>query len=405
MKAVRIRPDHDDFIAYFPASGRQVTVNDTGAKLLDQALNQKLSIAEIAEQIAKDCNVSLSAAITDAKSFFAIIEQELTPGSYNLIEQEQLDVPMGVELELNLSCNLRCRHCFQGDYSSSAIMDKHRAIEILDTLAEAGVFEISLIGGEPLLHPGIIEIMQHCQKLDFSTSITTNATLIDAEMADIIVETGVSVYVSLDGIAEMHDSIRGRGSFSRTERAIKLLLERNVSVDILCTLNALNADRYKDVIDYCKTLGVPCNFNLFKPFKPAHEQLILKPDRFFEICLDLFERRKKGEPIGLSNAAIVSVLSGLPDQKECTATLSGLVIDTNSRMITCPGLVSAGYFQENDLPSFDNNFLETWHNHRTFRQFKENGLVGCQVRSLLFNRDVTKPDPYSAEALKEYLLH
>jgi MoaA/NifB/PqqE/SkfB family radical SAM enzyme len=357
----------------------------------------------VAEQISSECGALIETVRDDATSFLEQVERELRPDVFNLVEQRQYQVPMGVELQLNETCNLRCAHCFQDNYRTSATMPADRALAIIDELGAKKVFEVSLIGGEPLLYQDLELVIERCRHWGLSVSLTTNATLVTEAIAEMFQRLQVRTYVSLDGVGTIHDLIRGEGNFARTEAAIGLLQNHDVTVDVLFTLNALNMDHYEQMIDYCDTHRLSCNFNLFKPFKPEHQHLVVPPDRFFKICRDLHKRRRDGQGIGFSNAAIAALLMGQEPRQECTATLAGLVIDPCGRMLSCPGLVSCGHINEDDLPMFDENWLDTWHNHPVFTQFRDNGLTGCQVRSCIFCGDPKTPDPYSAAALRQYL--
>jgi MoaA/NifB/PqqE/SkfB family radical SAM enzyme len=214
----------------------------------------------------------------------------------------------------------------------------------------------------------------------------------------------LAVFVSLDGTESIHDRIRGSGTFAKANDALRMLINAGVSADVLFTLNALNAQCYREVLDYCRELGVTCNFNLFKPFRRKQGGLVISPTRFFEIALDLFELRQRGSyAIGIANAAIVSKLLGGPVRNECRACEAGLVITAFGKMVTCPALVEAGYYHAEDLPEFDANFLQTWKSHRIFAEFRGNGLRGCQLRSVIFCKNPKRPDPYGIEAFTNFL--
>ena len=399
---VRIRKEKEAFQAYFLDSGRLIEVNAQGAEILDLLLNQNHNREEIVRELAQKYGQDEMVIEKDVDNFLVDVKEQIAAGGFNLVDQKQLDTPFGVELEITNACNLRCKHCFQSDYNEE-FMDLERVCWTLDLLAKNGVCEVSIIGGEPLVHPNLLDILKHGYSLDLSQSITTNATLLTKEIiADISRIPHVTAMVSLDGIGEIHDRIRGNGVFAKVDRAIKMLLANHVEVDTIFTLNSINAQHYSAAINYCESLGIACNFNLFKPFKPNHANLTIDPDRYFQIVIDLFKLRRKGKQVGISNSAIVGELMGLPPRNECTATLSGLVIDYRGRMVTCPGLVTAGHYSETDLPLFDEKFVKTWQKHWTFCQFKENGLRNCQVRSFLFSKDISGHDPYGIEAFREY---
>jgi len=285
-------------------------------------------------------------------------------------------------------------------------MPLEKAIGIIDLLAGHNVFEINLIGGEPFLHKDLFEIIKHCEKHELAISVVTNGTLLGQEVIEKLASIRRFVLiVSLDGLKSTHDYIRGEGVFQRVDSALKGLLEKDVAVEVIDTLNSVNLSEYREVIKYCQNLDIPCNFSLFKPFKPEHNALIPDPEEIFTIIVDLLSLRSGSDgykKIGLSNAAIVADLLGLPPRNECRATLSGLVIDVFGRMITCPSLVAAGYYKEEELPFFDENFLEIWKNHETFVRFRENGFRECQARAYTFSNNVQGYDPYGVNAFKEF---
>jgi len=400
---VKIRKEKSRYLAYFIDSRRIVGVNEIGSVILDLLFNQGKDAEEIAETIASDYQIPLPQTKDDVAEFLAQIKEEVHPDGFNVIEQEQLDVPLGIELEITTSCNLCCRHCFQ-EHHDSVHMPTEKAISIIGQLADNQVCEVSLIGGEPFRHEGLMDILAYCQSRDMASNLVTNATLIDEENIKKLAEINrLVVIVSLDGTEDIHNYIRGNGVFGKVDAVLKQLRAHDVAVEVTCTLNSVNLPIYRDVIEYCEQLEIPCNFNLFKPFRPEHEELIPDPNAFFETVADLLRlRRDKGYRIGLSNAAIVTELLGLPPRNECRATRSGMVIDVTGRMITCPSLNAAGYYKDGELPLFDGDFMETWRSHEAFSRFRQNGLRECQARSFIFNQDVHGRDPYGIDAFREY---
>ena len=113
-------------------------------------------------------------------------------------------------------------------------------------------------------------------------------------------------------------------------------------------------------------------------------------------------RVHEGYRIGISDASLASYMLGLPEKNECTATLAGLVINTDGKMLTCPYLVEAGYYTPEELPVFSKNFLHDWKHSEIFERFRANGQKGCQARSLIFSGDVTKDDPYNLMSYKAF---
>lgn len=402
MKKVKFNQEGEIHWAYFIDSRRVIGVNQMGATILDKVLNLEQDVEQIVCDISEDTHLSIERVRADIKAFLSSISTELSPEVFNVAPQIQTSTPWGVELEITGCCNLRCRHCLQGNYSYQMTFDKARAI--LESLAQVGVFEVSVIGGEPFVHPDILPILRLCDQYEFVTNVVTNGTLIGPEEIKVLSSMrSLSVFVSLEGLSEVHDLNRGKGVFAKVDKAVRQMIEADVRVEFIFTLMSTNIELYQAVLDYGKEIGVPCNFNLFKPFRTEHWSLTPKPEDFFKTVVDLFNRRvNDGEEIGLSNSAIVSRLLGIKPRNECRASQSGVVIDAQGRMLPCPSLLFSGYYKENELPEFDQDFVETWKNHSVFTEFRRNGLRGCQARSHIFCGDVTKPDPYGEEAFLAY---
>ncbi len=84
----------------------------------------------------------------------------------------------------------------------------------------------NLVGGEPLLREGIMDIVKFIMQCGFSASITTNGYLLDEEIARQIADSGLtSIFISLDTLdGKKHDFLRGtEGSWKKAMEAIEAL--------------------------------------------------------------------------------------------------------------------------------------------------------------------------------------
>ena len=121
-------------------------------------------------------------------------------------------------------CNLKCVHCYSRSenkkYSNELSTDE--GIQLLDDLAGFGSPVVLFSGGEPLIRPDILKLIQHATVSGMRAVLSTNGTLIDEPMAAKLKDIGLSyVGISLDGLEKVHDSFRGvEGTFERVLRAI-----------------------------------------------------------------------------------------------------------------------------------------------------------------------------------------
>ena len=402
-KEVSIRKQNNDYLAYFYNQRITLKVNQIGAEILNEFLNKNKDINYISNKISKKYNVNIEEAQQDTINFLKDIYNKLTNINYSNIEQQLLDYPLGAEVEITTACNLRCKHCFQNDYSEN-YMSFEKFKEVIDILVDNNVCEINLVGGEIFKHNDILKFLDYLNKKDLAVTIVTNAVLINQDILNFLKNMdNLIVLVSLDGTRKLHDAIRGKGQFDLIFPKINQIKNAGIKVEILCTLNSINVNHVDEIVALGEETQIPVNFNLFKPFAPEHQSLIVNPNDYFSVLEKLVNMRINGNSqIGISNASITSYLMGLPVLNECTATLSGLVINTQGKMLTCPYLLECGYYSENELPEFNESFLEVWKNHPIFKEFRKNGLKGCQARSLIFSNDIKLGDPYDIDSFKNY---
>jgi len=112
-------------------------------------------------------------------------------------------------------------------------------------------------GGEPFLRQDLFAILDYVRKCGFSTSLMSNGTLIDSDMARRIREVGVSdVQISLDGLETTHESLRGKGSFKRTLAGIRNLVAQGVEANINLTVSRINMNETGELVRLAEELGV-----------------------------------------------------------------------------------------------------------------------------------------------------
>ena len=152
-------------------------------------------------------------------------------------------------------CNLKCTYCYanEGTYNNAEkliISDDvlERIDQIIWELSSEGVGSIHYFGGEPLLAAD--KIFNFCKRIvaEYKNksaqlpkfSITTNGTLLSADIVKKMKEYDFAVCVSLDGPKEIHDALRiskdGRGSFDQVMEGIQRLRQKKMSFAVEATI-------------------------------------------------------------------------------------------------------------------------------------------------------------------------
>lgn len=172
-----------------------------------------------------------------------------------------------VQWHLTERCNLRCTHCYQTGKGSDEMPlgDIKAAIgemeEMLKAWSDAYGIDFStsfnVTGGEPFLHRDIFEILEELRRRHFDVYLLSNGTLINKEKARLLSWLGVKgVQVSIEGPEEIHESIRGKGSFASSLRGVGHLVDAGVAVSLNATLSGINTGHFMEMIDLSSSLGV-----------------------------------------------------------------------------------------------------------------------------------------------------
>jgi radical SAM protein with 4Fe4S-binding SPASM domain len=170
----------------------------------------------------------------------------------------RLGIPLSVQLDLTYRCNERCVHCYL-DHDDHGEMTTPEIRSLLDQLAEAGVFFLTMSGGEILLRKDFFDILEYARGLLFCVKLKTNAILIRERQADRIRSLGVdSIQISIySHRAEIHDAItKVPGSLKRSVDAIRFLRAQGLKVIIANVLMLQNIHDYPGVKALASDLGV-----------------------------------------------------------------------------------------------------------------------------------------------------
>jgi AdoMet-dependent heme synthase len=171
---------------------------------------------------------------------------------------QALGIPISVHLDITYRCNERCVHCYL-DHDDHGEMTTAEILDLLNQLCDAGVFLLTLSGGEVLMRRDFFEIVEHARRLLFNVKIKTNGVMIHEAEARRIRALGVEqVQISVySHRPEIHDGItKLPGSLKRTIEAIRFLKSQGLKVVIANVLMVGNSFDNAGVMALAKELGV-----------------------------------------------------------------------------------------------------------------------------------------------------
>jgi len=153
-------------------------------------------------------------------------------------------------------CNLRCKHCYVGDRRFKPepplpLEEVIRRIQILKDFQISHGFEghtMNISGGEPTIHPDILQIIREIRKREITPFLLTNGIKITKEFAQLIKDAGCDlVQISLEGTEKSNDEIRGKGVFKKALDAIKILKDLDFRVVIGITVSKYNVEQLDEL--------------------------------------------------------------------------------------------------------------------------------------------------------------
>lgn len=166
--------------------------------------------------------------------------------------------PLVLMLEPLFRCNLECAGCGKIQFPEELLNKRLSTEECLQAAEECGAPIISIPGGEPLIHPEIVQIVEGLIKQKRYIYLCTNAILLKRKLDQFKPSKYLNFSVHLDGLKEEHDQAVCRdGVFEQAVTAIKEALKRGFRVTTNTTLfNGADPKRVREFFDFAMNLGV-----------------------------------------------------------------------------------------------------------------------------------------------------
>ncbi|MCB9637372.1 MAG: radical SAM protein [Myxococcales bacterium] len=266
--------------------------------------------------------------------------------------------------EITLKCNLACSHCGSraGDARSDELSTAE-AIDLIHQMAQVGIKEITLIGGEAYLRPDWLQLAEEITTCGMTATMTTGGYGISAKTAERMFNAGIKqVSVSIDGMEEMHDKQRGRqGSWKQCFKTMEHLLGAGVSFGCNSQINRLSAATLPLLYAKIRDAGARAwQIQLTVPMGNAadHAEMLMQPYELLALYPMLAYLAERGQYEGIqiqpgNNIGYYGPYErllrgrGSDDPYQfwmgCQAGLAVLGIEADGAIKGCPSLPTAPY--------------------------------------------------------------
>jgi radical SAM protein with 4Fe4S-binding SPASM domain len=158
-----------------------------------------------------------------------------------------------LQIHVTERCNLNCRHCYLGR-KGGLDLPISLAKKAVKEFADMGM-KLLITGGEPLLYPAFWELLSYARRFPVRIEVLSNGTLITSKVAERLGGYVDCLQISLDGLKEGHDFIRGRGAFQKTVRGIKNALP-HLEVSVATMIHSGNLEEFPGLESLIRSLGV-----------------------------------------------------------------------------------------------------------------------------------------------------
>ena len=217
-------------------------------------------------------------------------------------------------VDVNNICNLHCSHCYwwlNRKNDAEDLSAKQWREIIRSTFKKQGVYIVTLVGGEPTMRPDIIEVF--CEEMPRRVCVVTNGTYPLKRFENLYF-----YWISLDGTEEIHDSIRGKGSYAKTKENI---LEYTEGPDrqgkpawkdiwITMTINSLNYNTVENLVEEWKSKVNKIGFQFHTPFVKNDPLWMPFGNKRTKVVNSLISLRKKYPHFIINGEKQLSLMKG-----------------------------------------------------------------------------------------------
>lgn len=195
--------------------------------------------------------------------------------------------PINVSWMITNRCNYNCEFCF-GEFEEEEL-DLETAKKVIDKLQKAGLKKISWAGGEPLLWPHMMDLIDYTHSLGVTTMLITNGELINQQVLLKLKENLDWLNLPLEGsTAKMNELMtRKQGHFQRTVKIFDQLKDSQIKLKINTVATKINIDDIVNMVPLIDKYNIK-RWKIFQ-YYPIRGRSIASQEKFL-LELDEFEK-------------------------------------------------------------------------------------------------------------------
>ena len=274
--------------------------------------------------------------------------------------------------ECTLRCNLSCRHCGSDCRVQSAVKDMPvedfcRALDSVARECDPHKVMVNITGGEPLVRRDLERCGRAIYDRGFPWGMVTNGLALTPERYASLLASGLrAMTISLDGLGEVHDWMRGRpGTFKKASEAIKMVIDSGeIEFDVVTCVNKRSLPQLNELKEYLIGLGLKSwrLFTIFPVGRAANDPELLLDGPELRQLMDFIKATRKEGRIKASFACEGFLGNYEGDVRDqfymCEAGVTVGSVLADGSISACPS-IRADYVQGN---IYKDDFMEIWNN-------------------------------------------
>jgi radical SAM protein with 4Fe4S-binding SPASM domain len=181
------------------------------------------------------------------------------PKRYLRAGDQEARIPVSVVWELTLACDLACVHCgSRAGRPRSAELSTRECLQLVEALAELGARDVGLIGGEAYLRSDWTEIIAAIRLNGMECALQTGGRNLTEDRVRAAAAAGLQgAGVSLDGLRDVHDHLRGVvGAFDTAIAALAQLRRYSIVTSVNTQISVLSAPQLRTLMETVIEAGV-----------------------------------------------------------------------------------------------------------------------------------------------------
>lgn len=321
----------------------------------------------------------------DLRRLEHLLDQETVPPYQGRSHHLHLGPLKEIWFHLTDTCNLSCVHClFSSSPRKKESIERERLIRAVDQAADLGTRLFYFTGGEPFVYPDFCRIIKYVlqQNPAHHLAVLSNGLLLEQHLDELTAmdHKRIHLQVSLDGLEEEHDFLRGRNTYNRVCENLQAAAKAGLAFTVSVAVNNDNAGRLEDIARQAHALGAG-GLHMMYHFvrgKGTSSQFVPVVRLFSRIVKTAEVCRELGMKID-NLEAMKSQVFAVPGSRFdlSNAGWESLAVAPDGSIYPSPALIRV---DELACGHLDQGLTDVWNNNPMLQKIRVNSLVDTEDR-------------------------